>query len=112
MKSIKAYYANRGFKIVELREYQKFEPEQSALANMNIELNASVQNKHIPDIELLNRTMKERIWSVYTELIRLYGRVPGVLVHKIVYAVPLWINSFPIEDGISSTLNPRDMITV
>ena len=55
--------------------------------------------------------MKERIWSVYTELIQLYGRVPGVLVLKLVYAATFWINILPTKYGISTTLSPRAMIT-
>ena len=31
---------------------------------MDIDLNASVRNEYVPDIERLNRTMKEQIWSV------------------------------------------------
>ena len=42
MKSIKAKYAKRGYKIVKLRVDQQFEPTQAALANMEIEQNASV----------------------------------------------------------------------
>ena len=61
MNSIKAYYANRGFKIVELRKDRQFEPARAALADVDIELNASVRNEHVPEIERLNRTMKERI---------------------------------------------------
>ena len=34
MKSIKAYYTKRGFKIVKLRAYQKLEPAQVALTDM------------------------------------------------------------------------------
>ena len=65
MKSIKAYYTKRGFNIVELRTYQKFELDQAALADMEIELNASVINEHVPYIESLNRTMKERVRCMY-----------------------------------------------
>ena len=36
MNSIKAYYTNMGFKIVELRADQQFEPAQAALADMEI----------------------------------------------------------------------------
>ena len=61
MKSVKAYYEKRSFNIVVLRAYKKFEPARSALADMDIEFNASVSNEHIPEIERLNRTMKERI---------------------------------------------------
>ena len=48
MKSIKAYYVKRGFKIVELSVDQQFEPALAALANMKIELNTSVQNDQVP----------------------------------------------------------------
>ena len=48
MKSIKAYYVKRGFKIAELRADQQFEPAQVALADIRIELNASIRNEHIP----------------------------------------------------------------
>ena len=78
---------------------------------MEIDLNMSVRNNHVPEIERLNKTMKERIRSVYTEFIRVYGHVSNVLVRKLVYALKLWINSFHAKDGISATLIPRDMIT-
>ena len=64
IKSIKAYHVKRGFNVVGLRVYQKFEPEQAALTDMDIDLKTSVSNKHVPDIERLNRAMKERIFSV------------------------------------------------
>ena len=78
---------------------------------MEIELNTSVQNEHVPEIERLNRIIQEQIRSVYTELIRVYGCVPGVLVSKLIYDVTFWSNSFPAENGISATLIPRAMIT-
>ena len=48
---------------------------------------------------------------MYTELIQVYSRIPGVIVSKLVYAVTFWLNSFPAKDGISDTLMPRAMIT-
>ena len=71
---------------------------------MQIDLNVSVRNEHVTEIERLNRTMKDCIRSVYTELIRLYVHIPGFLVRKLVYAVMSWINSFLAEDGISAML--------
>ena len=64
MKSINAYHVKRGFNIVGLRAYQKFEPYQAALTDMDIDLKTSVSNEHVPDNERLNRAMKERIFSV------------------------------------------------
>ena len=110
MKSIKAYYVKRGFNIVGLRVDHKFEPDQAALTDMELELNTSVSNKHVPDIECLNRAMKERILSVCTELIRVYGRIPGGLVCKLVYDVTFCLSSFPAKYGISDTLSSQDMI--
>ena len=48
MKSIKAYYAKRGLKIVELRADQKFKPSLVAIAKMHNKLNASVRYEHAP----------------------------------------------------------------
>ena len=112
MKSIKDYYLKRGFKIFKLRSDQQFELTQAALSDMHIELNASVRNEHVPEVERLNRNMKERIRSVYTELILVYGRVPGVLVCELVYAVTFCLNSLRVKYGVSATLRPRAMITV
>ena len=55
--------------------------------------------------------MKERIFLVYTELIQVYVHIPGVLVHKLVYDVTFWLNSFPAEDDVYDRLIPRAMIT-
>ena len=56
--------------------------------------------------------MMEIIRSVYTDLIQVYGHVPGVLVCEIFYAVPLWIKSFPAKDSVSATLLLRAIINV
>ena len=48
---------------------------------------------------------------MYTELIQVYVRVPGVLVWELVYDVSLWLNSLPSEDSVSVTLIPQSMIT-
>ena len=55
--------------------------------------------------------MKERIWSVYTEIIQVYSHIPGVLVQKLVYDLMFWLNSLPAEDGVSDILSPHAMIT-
>ena len=78
---------------------------------MEIDLNASVRKEHVPEIERINMTIKKQIQSVYTELIQVYGRVPGVLVWELVYDVSLWLNSLPSEDSVSVTLIPQSMIT-
>ena len=103
IKLIKDYYVKRGFNIVELRSDQQFEPSRAALTDMQIDLNASV-SKNVPEIECHNRIMKERIWSVYTYLIRVYGCFPGVLIRNLVYSVTFWIDSFSAKDDVSAML--------
>ena len=84
VNSIQDYYAKKGFKIMELRADQKFEPARASLAHMQIKLNASVRNDEVPKIERLNRNMKDRIRPVYMEIIRVYGCIPGFIFHKLV----------------------------
>ena len=67
---------------------------------MEIKLNASVRNEHAPEINRINRTMKEHIQSVYTEIIQVYSRVPVFLVCKLIFAVTFWINIFPADGDI------------
>jgi len=78
---------------------------------MQIELNAVTKGEHVPEIERLNRTIKERVRSIYNELKRHFTKVPGVLIREMVYATTFWLNSFPAADGISDTLSPRAMLT-
>ena len=58
---VNAYYVMRGFKIVELRADQKFEPSRAVLTYIKIEMNTSVRNDNVPEIDRINRKMKERI---------------------------------------------------
>ena len=55
--------------------------------------------------------MNEHIQLVYTDLIRVYVSIPGVLVCKIVYAVTLCLKSFPAKNGVSATLSLQAIIT-
>ena len=111
MKSINAYYVKRGFDIVELRENQQFLLARAVLADMDIDLNTFIKNKHVPEIECLNKTMKEWILSMYTELIRVYFHVAGVIVRKLVYTVAFCLNSFSTKEFLYTTLRPLVMIT-
>ena len=78
---------------------------------MQIELKGSIRNKHVPNIECLNSTIKVLIWLMYTELIRVYNRVLEVLLCKLVYAVTFWLNIFPENNGVSAALSPQAIIT-
>ena len=78
---------------------------------MQIDLNDTVRNDHVIEIERLNRTMKDRIQFVYTDLIQVYNRILEFLVCDLVYAVTFWVNSFPAEYGVSATLNSQAIIT-
>ena len=73
---------------------------------MQIKLNVSVRNEHVPEINCLNRTTKDCIWLVCMEFIRVYGCIPLVLVCKLIYAVTFWLNSVPDEYDVSATIIP------
>ena len=110
-KIIKKFYALRGFRITEIRADGQFEPIRGDLAEMKIMLNTTSEAEHVGAIERLNRTMKERIRGVYNELMRVFGKIPGVMVRELVYTIAFWLNSLPPADGVSDAISPRTLLT-
>ena len=95
---------------MKLRVDQKFEPARASITYMEIEINTLLQNEHVTYIERLNKTAKERIWSVYKDMIQVYCRVLDFLMRKLVYDMMFWLGSFPVMDDISATISARAMI--
>ena len=84
---------------------KKFESDCGALTLLHIGLNTFYKGKHIPDIERLNRTIKERIRATYKNINRHLTKILGMLIREMVYAEFFSINSFPDSDGISDNIS-------
>ena len=111
LKMIKRHYGLRGFVVKEVRGDGQFEPIRGDLADMGILLNTTAEAEHVGSVERLNRTLKERIRGIYNEMMRVFGRIPGVMIREMVYAIVYWLNCFPPADGVSDALSPRTIVT-
>ena len=56
-------YLQRGFNITHMHTYCEFEPLGKEMTTLGINLNCASKKKHVPEIELFIRTVKERARS-------------------------------------------------
>ena len=109
IKLIKRLYATRGLRITQMVMDGQFENLRADLADMQIVLNTTSNDEHVPDIERHIRTMKERVRSTYNMLP--FKKMPQRLVIEMVSASTFWWNSFPPEGGVSETGSPWAIVT-
>jgi hypothetical protein len=107
---VRATYMKRGFEIESLLMDGQFETIRGDLAEMQITLNTVARGEHVPEVERHIRTIKERARCVYNTLP--FTKIPGRMVAElpVAYYSVFWLNSFPVQDGISSTLSPRAIV--
>jgi len=109
LRQIKAAYAKRGFRIRHAHMDGQFEPLMAVMAEMQITLNVTSADEHVPEIERWIRTCKERCRAVICMLP--FKKLPRRLIVELIYAATFWLNSFPKKHGISATISPRTIIT-
>lgn len=67
------------------------------------------RDENVPEIELHIRTIKERCRAIYNSFP--FTRIQARMVTELVYSETFWFHAFPVEDGVSRTIRPREMIT-
>jgi hypothetical protein len=75
------------------------------LADPGTQLNMTAEDEHVRYI----RTLKERSRASCSMVP--FKRMPGIMVVELVHASNYWLNMFPANDGVSSTLSPRRILT-
>ena len=109
IKDVHRTYVKRGF-IVEIVEVDgQFEPLRGELAELGITLNKCSREEHVPVAERRIRTLKERCRSIFNTLP--FTKLPGTLIVQMVSTCNFWLNIYPPKDGVSRTINPRELIT-
>jgi Reverse transcriptase (RNA-dependent DNA polymerase) len=109
LKHVRSIYSKRGFRIDTVLMDNQFVPLREELSDLHITLNTVANGEHVPEVERHIRTLKERVRSVYNVLP--FQRLPNRIVIELVYYCTYWLNSFPVADGISDTLSPRNIVT-
>jgi hypothetical protein len=107
LKRVVQLYKRRGFHIQTIQADPEFEPLIKKLPN--IEFNLCAQDEHVPDIERYIRTVKDRVRSCYNILP--YPCIPRLMLVRLVCNAVFWLNAFPHQDGVSSNLSPRYILT-
>jgi hypothetical protein len=109
IRQTKNLYNSRGFTIVECHGDYEFEATRNRLAEMQIMLNATSRDEHVPEIEQYNRTIKDQVRSAFNMLP--FKKMPTQMLIELVKAMVFWLNAFPTNDGVSDTISPRTIMT-
>ena len=110
IKQVRNVYMKRGFVLEFIEVDGQFEPLRGELAPMGITLNKCSREEHVPVVERRIRTLKERCRSIVNTLP--FKKLPGQLVVvQMVSTCNFWLNVFPPTDGISNSINPRELMT-
>jgi hypothetical protein len=100
LKAIQAIYWSRGLKVDVLHMDDQFEPIRYKAAAIGMHLNVTSNEEHVPKIERSNRTVKERVRSVYATLP--FKKLPVRFIIKMVAGCILWLNAFPVQGGVAN----------
>ena len=95
-----------GFKVQTIMMDMEFQPLQELLPNVVV--NTTAANEHVAKIERRIRVVKERARAIINTLP--YRRLPKRMVVKVMYFVTMWLNSFPVNNGISRKFSPRELL--
>ncbi|KAI2502324.1 Reverse transcriptase (RNA-dependent DNA polymerase) [Fragilaria crotonensis] len=100
-------YAKRGFHIEVILMDGEFDKDGLVgdVAELGISINCVAAEEHVPEIERHIRTIKERSRSVVGMLP--FKQLPARIVIELIHYVVFWLNSFPVQRGISDVLSPR-----
>jgi hypothetical protein len=99
-------YARAGFNVRTILMDNEFEKVRDHVQHTTMNTTASAE--HVGDIERRIRVIKERCCGIVCTLP--YKSVPRVMLIHLLHHVVLWLNNFPVENGVSLKLSPREII--
>jgi len=76
---------------------------------MDIALNVTSRNEHVPEIKRCIRTIKERFRATANSLP--FRKYLSKLITEMVYNVVFWLNSLLHKEGVHTTISPRTLLT-
>jgi hypothetical protein len=80
---LRKYNSKRGFNIVSINCDQEFCPIMERVADdLDVEMNYTMTDEHVPEAEHNNRTIKERVRAIYKSMP--YSKIPRVMIRYLV----------------------------
>ena len=71
-------------------------------------LNITAASEHVSDIECRIRLIKERCRGILNTLP--YSHIPRIMLIHLLHYVVMWLNNFPVANGVSAQYSPREII--
>jgi hypothetical protein len=99
-------YLRAGFRpqtIIMDMEYEKVRDKLPSLV-----VNTTAAREHVAEIERKIRLVKECARAIVTTLP--YIRLPKIILVELLHFVVMWLNSFPVKNGISDRFSPREFL--
>ena len=78
---------------------------RQVMDDLNIVINPSSTNEHVPDAERNIRTIKEGVRTAFSRLP--FQKIPKLMIQKLVVSTTDKLNYFPTKKGISDVYSPR-----
>ena len=107
LEQIKSQYTLRGFNLKEVYADRAFEPCQTELAVMGVELKCCDTRAHVHFVERGIRFIKERIRCVRSMLPREIKRIQKRLMMELVYVTNIMTKSIRRDGGIHPVMSPQ-----
>jgi len=105
LRAVLRLYRHRGFHVTTLLGDQEFEP----LREFFPFINTCGADEHVPDVERMIRTIKDRARSAHSLLP--FRSLPRLIVVRLIGNAVLWLNAFPNANGVSTVHSPRFILT-
>ena len=103
------FYNQRGFQIKQMNVDRQFESIMADVAdNLDIEMNYTSADEHVPEAERNNRTIEERVRATYNALP--YKALPKAMIKALVLEETKKLNYFPVKGGLSPYYSPHMIV--
>ena len=106
LKRVLQVYSRAGFTVRYVLMDGEFEKLKDELPS--IVTNTTAAKEHVTDAERMIRTVKERARGTICTLP--FTHIPRRMKIELVYMMILWLNAFPVRNGISSVYSPRELV--
>ena len=106
LKRVIEQYDNRGFNVTELLVDRQFEGLKRRMSEVTV--NAVSMKEHVPEVERLIRTLKERGRATFANVP--FDKIPKRMVAEMMRCIVFYLNAFPWTDGVSQTMSPHTLL--
>jgi hypothetical protein len=99
-------YERAGFRVRTILMDGEFEKVQDLIPR--IECNTMAAKEQVSEAKQAIRTIKEQTWGLVATLP--FQHIPRCMKIEFVYFMVLWLNAFPVKNGILAVYSPRELL--